>query len=218
MSSNEQLSRESGLLSSTDAENHSAFIYPIRSAVSVKPLVASKTFDEQTVTEPWSRQSSISSSSSTHQKHEAPSIATAQGEGLIQDVTSHLTHEQDESEGHEGSSSQEISMVQGQEALSVSLRKHSLDHINTGLETKRPTESTDEEHTRAMIQPRFRYVQTEAGHLAVVGREGVIKRCEDEPIHLPGAVQSFGCLVVVREDNEGRLVVRQVSEVRAQVS
>jgi len=37
-------------------------------------------------------------------------------------------------------------------------------------------------------------------------------KCEDEPIHIPGAVQRFGCMLVVREDEEGLLVVRQCSE------
>lgn len=38
-------------------------------------------------------------------------------------------------------------------------------------------------------------------------------RCEDEPIHVPGAVQGFGVLVAVHEDPETEnLVVRVVSE------
>lgn len=36
-----------------------------------------------------------------------------------------------------------------------------------------------------------------------------------KPIHAPGAVQGFGVLIAVEEDdNTGNLVVRQVSEVR----
>lgn len=38
-------------------------------------------------------------------------------------------------------------------------------------------------------------------------------RCEDEPIHIPGAIQRFGALVAVREDPEDRsFLVRVVSE------
>ena len=36
-----------------------------------------------------------------------------------------------------------------------------------------------------------------------------------QPIHAPGAVQGFGVLIAVEEDDEtGNLIVRQVSEVR----
>ena len=38
--------------------------------------------------------------------------------------------------------------------------------------------------------------------------------CHQKPIHAPGAVQGFGVLIAVEEDdNTGNLVVRQVSEV-----
>lgn len=72
---------------------------------------------------------------------------------------------------------------------------------------------SDKDVMERMTQPRFRHVETEEGHMIVTGRDGEIARCEDEPIHIPGAVQSFGCMVVTREDSEGMLVVRQVSEV-----
>ncbi|KAH7346416.1 PHY3, histidine kinase-group VIII protein [Rhexocercosporidium sp. MPI-PUGE-AT-0058] len=39
-----------------------------------------------------------------------------------------------------------------------------------------------------------------------------VYRCEDEPIHMPGAVQSYGALIAIREDEGGRYVVRIVSE------
>jgi len=40
-----------------------------------------------------------------------------------------------------------------------------------------------------------------------------LTRCEDEPIHIPGAVQGFGVLMAVHEDpNTENLVVRVVSE------
>ncbi|KAJ7274030.1 phytochrome-like protein [Mycena rebaudengoi] len=58
---------------------------------------------------------------------------------------------------------------------------------------------------------RLRHVQDEHGHHVVVGRDGVLARCEDEPIRTPGAIQGFGVLIVVDEVNDA-LVVRQVSE------
>ncbi|KAE8227122.1 hypothetical protein CF319_g372 [Tilletia indica] len=59
---------------------------------------------------------------------------------------------------------------------------------------------------------RFTHVQTDEGHMILTGRDGELMKCEDEPIHIPGAIQSFGCMLVVREDEEGALVVRQCSE------
>ncbi|KIK69752.1 hypothetical protein GYMLUDRAFT_34142 [Collybiopsis luxurians FD-317 M1] len=62
-----------------------------------------------------------------------------------------------------------------------------------------------------LVSVRFQYVQDEHGHHIVTGRVGQLTRCEDEPIRAPGAVQGFGVLIVV-EENEDTLVVRQVSE------
>ena len=39
-----------------------------------------------------------------------------------------------------------------------------------------------------------------------------IYRCEDEPIHIPGAIQRFGALVAMRENGSGFLLVRIASE------
>lgn len=61
---------------------------------------------------------------------------------------------------------------------------------------------------------RFEHAHTNDGHHVVVGREGKLQRCEDEPITTPGAVQGFGVLMVLEEDYDtGLLIVRQVSEV-----
>ena len=63
-----------------------------------------------------------------------------------------------------------------------------------------------------LLTTRFTYVETEEGHSVITGRDWVMQRCEDEPIHTPGAIQSFGCLVALREDSDGRFTVRYVSE------
>ncbi|KAL1632185.1 hypothetical protein SLS56_003919 [Neofusicoccum ribis] len=36
--------------------------------------------------------------------------------------------------------------------------------------------------------------------------------CEDEPIHIPGAIQGFGLLIALEEESDGKLIVRIVSE------
>ncbi|KDR82601.1 hypothetical protein GALMADRAFT_238000 [Galerina marginata CBS 339.88] len=61
------------------------------------------------------------------------------------------------------------------------------------------------------ISVRFQSMQDEDGHHVVVGREGKLLRCEDEPIRTPGAVQGFGVLIAI-DELEDTLVVRQVSE------
>ncbi|KAJ7175413.1 phytochrome-like protein [Mycena filopes] len=58
---------------------------------------------------------------------------------------------------------------------------------------------------------RLQHVENEDGHHIIVGREGKLTCCEDEPIRTPGAVQAFGVLIVVDEVDDA-LVVRQVSE------
>lgn len=81
-------------------------------------------------------------------------------------------------------------------------------------------ESTDDDYSEGteeedpVITLRFEHTQNTDGHHVVVGREGILRRCEDEPITTPGAVQGFGVLMVLEEEYEtGDLVVRQVSEV-----
>jgi hypothetical protein len=98
--------------------------------------------------------------------------------------------------------------------------------------------NADEE---SIVTFRFEHREDANGHHIVIGREGKLSRCEDEvrvclsfvrvaaarchlgslivrmcvyqPIRTPGAVQGFGVLVVVQQDNEGdKLLVRQVSE------
>ncbi|KAM0584298.1 hypothetical protein ACHAP6_007492 [Verticillium nonalfalfae] len=64
----------------------------------------------------------------------------------------------------------------------------------------------------SLVTTRFRHVMTDEGHAVIVGRDADLQRCEDEPIHTPGAVQGFGLLLALREDQEGRFVVRYASE------
>ncbi|EST08162.1 GAF domain protein [Kalmanozyma brasiliensis GHG001] len=68
------------------------------------------------------------------------------------------------------------------------------------------------DHLEQLTTTRFEYVKTAEGHMILTGRGGKLARCEDEPIHIPGAVQSFGCMIVVRISPDGEMVVRQASE------
>ncbi|KAJ5773728.1 hypothetical protein N7457_008624 [Penicillium paradoxum] len=63
------------------------------------------------------------------------------------------------------------------------------------------------------LTARFKHVVTENGHAIITGRDGkAFQYCEDEPIRIPGAIQSFGVIVAMREEQPNQLVVRIVSE------
>lgn len=69
------------------------------------------------------------------------------------------------------------------------------------------------EDTGGLLTARFKHIVTDGGHAVIIGRDGDnLQRCEDEAIHIPGAVQSFGMLVALQEENEGKLKVKIVSE------
>ncbi|KAL4750635.1 hypothetical protein BDW72DRAFT_110997 [Aspergillus terricola var. indicus] len=80
------------------------------------------------------------------------------------------------------------------------------------------TPSSEGSHSQAqepyeLMTTRFRHVVTDDGHAVITGRTvDSFKACEDEPIHIPGAIQNFGALVAVREGPDEQMVVRIVSE------
>ncbi|KAF2858668.1 hypothetical protein K470DRAFT_259574 [Piedraia hortae CBS 480.64] len=64
-----------------------------------------------------------------------------------------------------------------------------------------------------LMTARFQYVMDEGGHAIITGREGEPpQKCEEEPIHAPGAVQSYGMLLVLEPLSDEMLLVRVVSE------
>ncbi|KAJ5497658.1 CheY-like superfamily [Penicillium expansum] len=65
----------------------------------------------------------------------------------------------------------------------------------------------------AHVTARFKHVMTDGGHAVITGRDGeAFQYCEDEPIRIPGAIQSFGLMIALREESPNQLVVRIVSE------
>lgn len=79
--------------------------------------------------------------------------------------------------------------------------------------SSRSTSYKSNEDAAPLITTRFTHVITEGGHAIITGRDGeTMQRCEDEPIHIPGAVQGFGMLIALEEQTEGRFIVRVVSE------
>ncbi|KAL8281241.1 hypothetical protein RQP46_006275 [Phenoliferia psychrophenolica] len=74
-----------------------------------------------------------------------------------------------------------------------------------------PSESKAD--TELVMTSRFEHaVAEDGGTIILTGRGGVLERCEDEPIHVPGAIQAFGVLIAFDETPTGELVVQQVSE------
>jgi len=74
-----------------------------------------------------------------------------------------------------------------------------------------PAEGQPSLHRR-YVTNRFNYVpggKESSNTPPITGQK--IYRCEDEPIHIPGAIQRFGVLIAVREEG-GLYVVRVVSE------
>lgn len=63
------------------------------------------------------------------------------------------------------------------------------------------------------VTSRFQHIVTDGGHAVITDRNGAeFQFCEDEPIHIPGAIQSFGILLALQEETEGKMVVRVASE------
>lgn len=87
-----------------------------------------------------------------------------------------------------------------------------------GQKSKTPSKASKEIDDQPRISERAQYIHSNSGPprvltSAVADRnKPALRRCEDEPIHLPGAIQSFGALLGLRYSNDGHLEVRVASE------
>lgn len=116
-------------------------------------------------------------------------------------------HPQQSQQGsHEWTNSSSGASLSGPESSEMATASGSASVVDD----ERSTSDTEEEPITTF---RFEHSQTGDGHHVVTGREGILRKCEDEPITTPGAVQGFGVLIVLEEDYDGNLLVRQVSEV-----
>ena len=94
----------------------------------------------------------------------------------------------------------------------ASARSGKASGTDEGLSTSSRPESVRSIPNCAHLTARFKHVVTDAGHAVITGRASdTLQTCEDEPIHIPGAIQSFGALIALREE-AGKFVVRVVSE------
>lgn len=92
---------------------------------------------------------------------------------------------------------------------SASVESHTAGDTQSNAESVR----SQADDTGGLLTARFKHAITEGGHAVIIGRDGdTLQRCEDEPIHIPGAVQGFGLLIALQEIEECRFQVRVVSE------
>ncbi|KAF2210815.1 hypothetical protein CERZMDRAFT_121668 [Cercospora zeae-maydis SCOH1-5] len=93
----------------------------------------------------------------------------------------------------------------------MSLNTNSMSSVHAASVKSSTKNALDD--TGPLVTARFKHVVTDGGHAIITGRDGdTLQRCEDEPIHIPGAVQGFGLIIALEEQQEGKLVVRIVSE------
>ncbi|KAF7322650.1 ATP-binding cassette transporter [Mycena chlorophos] len=83
--------------------------------------------------------------------------------------------------------------------------------VSNGISGSLSGSASGSDASEQFMTVRFQHLQDDHGHHVIVGREGKLSRCEDEPIRTPGAVQGFGVLIAVEELDDA-LIVRQVSE------
>ena len=101
-----------------------------------------------------------------------------------------------------------------QEQVEIGSSEKSDKRISSATSSFSVTTRSSQQSGSPMVTMRFEHREDENGHHVLVGREGRLSRCEDEPIRVPGAVQGFGVLMVLHDDRTtGKLPVRQVSEV-----
>lgn len=103
------------------------------------------------------------------------------------------------------------------EGLSASGEEETAD--NKGVVPGGRNQLVRNDTSESYMTTRFEHIVTGDGHCVVTGVSGSesMQRCEDEPIHIPGAVQGFGVLLAFKEDADGKLNVKVVSEVGSQL-
>lgn len=73
--------------------------------------------------------------------------------------------------------------------------------------------SEDSDSSDPLLTDRFEYsILDDGSHGVVQGTRRAFTRCEDELIHIPGAIQSYGMLVALKRRAEGVFIPRIVSE------
>ncbi|KAJ6111364.1 hypothetical protein N7523_007425 [Penicillium sp. IBT 18751x] len=111
-----------------------------------------------------------------------------------------------------GAHSQANEVVQHPELYAETKSDNRSSTDSTTLQVPQQSQSSTSE-PYDLVTSRFKHVMTDGGHAVITGRGGKkFQYCEDEPIRIPGAIQSFGVMIAMREESPNQLVVRVVSE------
>ena len=98
------------------------------------------------------------------------------------------------------------------DSASVKSDRTSTTDGGVSIHSIQPSPGRSSQGEPSLVTARFKHVLVDGGHAVITGRDGeTLQRCEDEPIAIPGAIQSFGMLIAFKEEEE-KLVVRVVSE------
>ena len=88
-----------------------------------------------------------------------------------------------------------------------------LDHVAESVALSDTTAQGHPDENEPLMTSRMEHIFTDDGHYVSTGNgKSTIERCEDEPIRTPGAIQSFGVMVTMREESPSQFVIRTVSE------
>ncbi|GAA6043349.1 hypothetical protein JCM8097_008042 [Rhodosporidiobolus ruineniae] len=137
---------------------------------------------------------------------------------FLPEPTTHAKHgdpESDEEEDGEsnGGAGSDVQVRDFQEEEQAQDRKIKQEPGNRVATEGASTSYTGGSEKPLLMTTRFEHQITDDGEILVLtGREGQLERCEDEPIHAPGAIQAFGVLIAFDVEDDGRLRIKQVSE------
>ena len=207
-------------------------VFPIRSVVSVDPTPTPKPRIDTTSGDGFPGMS-LPSSTTSERRRESYHFPTSNASGLesgSETVAADSTSKRRRESGVKLASVQdsgELSRAaQSRRNQSPSERMGGARQMQTFVDSASiRSQTADDTHSIAdsvrshaddgggLLTARFKHVVTQDGHAVIIGRDGdTLQRCEDEPIHIPGAVQGFGLLIALQEIEEGKFQVRIVSE------
>ena len=210
-------------------------VFPVRSVVSVEPQSgpANQSYGtdyeddlDQTSTGVASRSSSVKrqpSTSSTHSRASTSALSQPQVENRSEDrgaqAPSTVASEPPRRPSTFRRSSTEVRERMGGSRQmqtfvgTASVRSQSISSTQGYPASTSGSMRSAVDEPGSLITARFKHAVIEGGHAVITGRDGdTLQRCEDEPIHIPGAIQSFGLLIALQEEEEGKFKVRVVSE------
>ena len=209
-------------------------VFPVRSVVSVDPNPTPTNRLEGTAGDEYPGMGSSGEGLNSSTRHPSTSSTQSRGSTPATPYNELASGEQDERDGATPSSI--ASKTQSRSSMNrrrspeprermggsrqiqtfvdtASTRSQSISSVQGTPWSKTESVKSVADDSGALITARFKHAVTEGGHAVITGRDGdTLQRCEDEPIHIPGAIQSFGLLIALSEEEEGKLKVRVVSE------